>query len=1181
MIYSCCNENRKSAILDGPNAILAVPTIDAPGTAYATGDILTIAQPGSSGTAQVKVESVTAGAVAAVSLQANGTNYFTATNVPTTGGTGTGCTLNIQGPLNGIDYLEVLDRDAIPLNSPRQRTLLVHCLRAIPASISRDDVLITGGESILNIAIDWVAPASTPPASLTNALEQAYFTSVPDAANVLLVRTSVAGDFSPYELRLVDDVATATQSSFEVTVVLPGFDPQLSDITFSFKVECGPNFDCAPQTPNCPAGLPVPPPINYLAKDYSSFRGIMLDRLSQLLPGWGATSEADMGIALAELVSYVADRTSYQQDAIATEAYLDTARSRVSLRRHALLVDYRVSDGCNARTWMHVEIPAAGSKVFLDRKLTRFHTYAPLLPASLAVGAGNEEAALRSGTHVFEPMWDEILYPEHNQMSIYTWGDLNCCLPQGATEVTLDGSYPKLTPGDVLIFQEMVGPQTGFAADADIRHRWAVRLTNVTTQDASGNPLVDPLFEEGTGLPITSPAQKPAPVTELQWSQEDALPFPVCISSSYTDSNGDTQLLTNVSVLFGNNVLSDHGLTLTGIDLGIVPAPSIYLPPDPSADRCLNAPPTPLPVRFRPPVPDRPITQQVPFSQVSIGELGNPITTAPVPLPDSSFVSLNNTDGFACLTLQTTNPNGWPQAFGILAAVNGGDPSKLDLSVLYDPSTGGIGINKLVAVEKFVGVSLNPADPNYVVTRINGHSELVQVPASYVPPGTPPAGFPLTPTMLSNTLPANLEDLTSSTYLTLQPTDPTKWPILFGVKAQPSINPVFFDLDVVYNPATGAVGVTLPVTLETFTNLSLETAASVVNGNSNIVAIESVASTADSSLSANALMTFDPANAIPAITLSGVLPSATRTWEPAQDLLEAGESDLMFVVEVESDGTATLRFGDNTNARTPETATHFLATYRVGNGTAGNVGPDSLTHFAGDPRIQKCRNPLPATGGTDPETNDQIRRRAPQAFMTQERAVTMADYAAVAEQNSQVDQAVATLRWTGSWYTVFLAVEPQGAGNLTTTLRKAVKKNVERYHLAGQDLEVDNPQYVPLQVVLEVCVDPDYFQSYVQQSLFAVLGSGISSTGQKGLFYPDNFTFGQTVYLSPIYAAARSVAGVVAVRARTFQPQGGIPTTTYIDAGEIPIGPLQVARLANDRSFPNHGQLSLILEGGK
>lgn len=1259
MIYHCCSEKRKSAVLNNPSSITATPAVEAPGSGYTAGDVLTVVQSGSSGTATVKVTSVSgSGGVTGVSLQANGTGYFTASGVTTTGGSGTGCTLNISGTPNGIDYLEVLDHDAtllgpaptvnapgsgysvgdvltilqagssgtaqvkvtavtgiggvstvllkqggtdyvgatgvattggggtgctlnISSSSPQQRTLLIHCLRAVSSTIARYNVLITGGESILNIGIDWVAPASAPPAALTNTLEQAYFTSLADAPNVLLVRTSQAGDFSPYLLRLVDDVARVEQSSFAVTDVLPGFDPQLAEVQFSFKVECALNFDCAPPTLLCPPDAAAPPPINYLAKDYGSFRSIMLDRLSQLLPGWGATSEADMGFALTELIAYVADRLSYRQDAIATEAYLETARSRVSLRRHALLVDYHVHDGCNARTWMQLQVAGnPGDKIFLDRKLTRFYTFASGMPSTLAVGAGNEEAALLSGTQAFEPMWDQILYPEHNQISFYTWGDLNCCLSQEATEATLHGSYPKLSPGDVLIFQEMVGPKTGNAADADIRHRCAVRLTHVATQDASGNPLVDPLFEDGTGLPITSPAQKPTPVTEIQWSREDALPFPVCISSTFLDANGDKNVLQDVSLVFGNIVLADHGLSLAGVDLGIVPAqvPALYLPPDPSADRCSNPVRKPLPVRFRPQIPDSPITQSVPFTEISIGELGNPVTVGVARLPNTGFLSLTNADGFTCLTLQATNPAGWPQSFGVLVSVNIANPLNFDLSVVF-ASTGG-GIQKLVAVEKFTNLSLNPADPNFLVTKINGVSRLVQVPASYTPPATPPAGFPLTPTLLSNSGPVNLRDLSSKIYLVLQAAAPAGWPVLFGVQAQPSSNPVFFDLDVVYDPPA-PVGVVLPVTLESFTNLSLENTASQVNANSSLITVESFASTADTSLSAFSLISFDPNSAVPAITLSGTSQATTETWNPEQDLLASGESDLVFVVEVESDGAATLRFGDDTNGRTPETGTHFVANYRVGNGTAGNVGADSLTFFAGAPRIEQCRNPLPASGGTDPETDDQIRRRAPQAFLTQQRAVTMADYAHVVEQNPQVDKAVATLRWTGSWYTVFIAVEPQGAGALSSTLQRALKKNVERYHLAGQDLELDNPQYVPLEIQLEVCVDPNYFRSDVEQSLLQVLGSGISSTGQKGLFYPDNFTFGQTVYLSPIYTAARTVAGVVSVRASAFQPQGLNPTAQYLDAGEIAIGPLQIARLANDPSFPNHGQLSLVLEGGK
>ena len=193
----------------------------------------------------------------------------------------------------------------------------------------------------------------------------------------------------------------------------------------------------------------------------------------------------------------------------------------------------------------------------------------------------NEQAALLSGVQVFEPMQDAVLYPEHNQITFYTWGDTNCCLPQGATEASLLGSYPKLQPGDVLIFQEVKGPQTGIAADADLRHRCAVRLTQVAT-------LTDPLFTDGSGNPIQ--------VTEIQWSHDDALPFPVCVSSTYLDSNGDQQTVTDVSVVYGNVVLADHGLVLSrhywercrhrGCTTRPIPAPIDARPCRPRLCRC-------------------------------------------------------------------------------------------------------------------------------------------------------------------------------------------------------------------------------------------------------------------------------------------------------------------------------------------------------------------------------------------------------------------------------------------------------------------------------------------------------------------------------------------------------------------------------------------------------------------
>jgi hypothetical protein len=1084
--------------------------------------------------------------------------------------------------LNGIDYLEVLD-SAAPPGVPRQRTLFIHCLNPLSAGMTFSprpkgpssgvtNVLIEGGESITNIAVDWIIAAAaidaTQPPDVQALLP--VVNGFTDKANVLVVRTHETGDFSTYCLRLVNSAEQAKQDPFEVTAVMTGFDPQLASVDFCFKVECGPDFDCAPEPPDCPPSKLIPPPINYLAKDYGSFRTTILDRLSQLLPGWtGSATEADFGAVLAELIAYVGDHLSYQQDAVATEAYLETARRRVSLRRHALVVDYHVHDGCNARAWVQLDIGAnPGDAVFLDRAVTRFYTFAPGMPDSLAIGAGNEEAALLSGVQVFEPMHDAVLYREHNQMSFYTWGDDNCCLPQSATEASLLGAFPRLVAGDVLIFEEVKGPQTGVEADADLRHRCAVRLTQVAI-------VTDPLFKDGLDNPIK--------VTEIQWAQEDALPFAVCISSTFLDSNNDEQSVTDVSVVHGNVVLSDHGLTFKDRPLGTVPGPSLFYPAGPDADRCRPSPPKGLPVRFRPSVPDGPLTQAAPLKIVPLAGVGNPVTPALVSFA-SGPIDLADTSGFACLTLIATNPAVWPQYIGVAVVPNGVNPANLDITVVYNPPGGAAGIHAQVAVEKFTDLSLNSADSNYVVTQINANSVLIRVPASFTPPTGPLAGLPAAPTMLANAGAVDLKDLGSPsvTYLRLEPNDPANWSPFFGMLAQPNAqHPSRFDLLVEYDPASGGVGVALPVIVENFTGLTLADAGALVNPDSKLITVESFAEGPDASLSATALTGFDAKTAVPSISLKGVLEGVTTAWTPAKDLLESDVSDTSFVVEVEADGVATLRFGDNINGLNPEAETQFIANYRIGNGTAGNVGAESLIYLAAaDARIQSCRNLLAASGGVDPESNDQIRRRAPQAFLTQERAVTMADYASVTELNPLVDRAVASLRWTGSWYTVFDAIEPKGGGKLTPGLAGAVKRGLERYRLAGQDLEVDSPQYVSLEIALSVCVDPDYFVSDVEQALLQVLSNRTLPNGQVGLFHPDKFTFGQTVFLSPVYAAARSVAGVLSVIATAFQPQG-VASNQYIDAGEIKLGQLQIARLDNDRNFPDHGQLTLSMEGGK
>jgi hypothetical protein len=530
---------------------------------------------------------------------------------------------------------------------------------------------------------------------------------------------------------------------------------------------------------------------------------------------------------------------------------------------------------------------------------------------------------------------------------------------------------------------------------------------------------------------------------------------------------------------------------------------------------------------------------------------------------------LTDANGFISLTVQATNPSQWPQYFSV--AVTANPNNTFNLSVLFTKSS--------AVLETFLNLSLTPADPNYAATRINSLSKFVMIPSTFAPSGSFPAGFVAT-VSLTNTGAVNIQDAGgATTYLTVQASGSAGWPPSFGVLTQGNLQkPDVFNLCLVYEPPSGGVGVAIPAIVEQFHGVSLDHLPEKVD--SLLITATSFEHKPNLSLSAYDLMNYDASDAVPAIELAGAYEGANTTWKPVPDLLESGPTDPNFVVEREFDGTAHLRFGDDTNGQSPESGTVFTASYRIGNGTAGNVGAETVVNAAGVPGVESCTNPLPASGGVDPETADQIRRRAPQGFLTQERAVTLADYEAAAEKTPQVERAVASLRWTGSWHTVFLTAEPMGAGALTPQLKKAISKNLEQNRLCGQDIELQSPQYVPLQIDLTISIDPNYFQAQVQQSLLQVLGSQILPNGQKGLFYPDSFTFGQTVYLSPIYTAARKVAGVLSVTATVFQPQGA-PTNQYLVNGAIPLGPFQIARLDNNPSLPDHGQLNLTLEGGK
>lgn len=833
--------------------------------------------------------------------------------------------------LNGIDFLEVQDVDLSP--GVWQTILTITLLKPLAhGALNEGNILISGGERIENIKVLGVNPL--------------YSIEYPEAGGETIhfeIAVDQSGDFSQYTLCLVKDSSKAD------TDIFVDFDQLMYCVDFSFKAACPKDFDCKTEHV-CPPEPVETPNINYLAKDYASFRQLMLDRMSLLTPNWKERNPADLGVALVEVLAYAADYLSYKQDAVDTEAYLGTARNRSSVRRHARLVDYFMHDGCNARTWVQVCVSSTFSikkapdpMVATDKNnflLTQFWTKAPGLP--LQLDDKEIKTASDQGAQAFEPMHDIDLLPEHNEMRFYTWGESACCLPKGATRATLIGKFDQLNEGSILMFAEKISPTTGREVDADPLKRHAVRLKKkaISTEDT--------LFT--------------LQITEIEWESLDALPFPLCIS---------TDTLDDVSVALGNILLADHGRSFhdgvagpfapSSLYPDMVPESQLSYPPVAEAGFCSPKKSENLPLRYKPQLKFAPLTQAAPL-------------------------------------LKETS--------------NAANTSEEEIKTAFDMM---------------------------------------------------------------------------------------RWDMR---DVRPSIH------------------------------------------------------------------LFEQASQSP--------------WQPYFDLLNTGPGSKYFVVETESDGISHIRFGNGIQGERPEAGVNFRVIYRIGNGKKGNIGAGVLAHIASnDPAvltnmITKIWNPLPARGGTEPESMEEVRQYAPEAFRTQKRAVTNADYEYFAQKlEPEVQRAAATLRWTGSWRTVFLSIDRYNGLPIKQDFEDRLRYKLEPYRMAGFDLEVNGPLYVNLEIELKICVKPAYRFGDVKKELLEVLGNDLLPNGRRGVFHADNFTFGQSVFLSAIYAAAQTVAGVSSIVVTKLSRQGD-KILTVPDSGEFKLGRREIARCDNDPSFPERGRITIL-----
>ncbi|HKR66713.1 MAG TPA: baseplate J/gp47 family protein [Thermoanaerobaculia bacterium] len=312
----------------------------------------------------------------------------------------------------------------------------------------------------------------------------------------------------------------------------------------------------------------------------------------------------------------------------------------------------------------------------------------------------------------------------------------------------------------------------------------------------------------------------------------------------------------------------------------------------------------------------------------------------------------------------------------------------------------------------------------------------------------------------------------------------------------------------------------------------------------------------------------------------------TEHWTQERTLLDSDENDAVYRVEIDDRGEATIVTGNGVFGRRPDAGLKLTTTYRIGGGVAGNVAAESLreAHPAENESLTwlvAVTNPLPASGGRDRESGDRARRFGPATFGDPLVLVTASDYERAAEsvrdiaQRLLVQRAKTTFRWTGSWLTVTTAIDARGEDESSTSTIAAVERVLDARRLAGYDLEIAAAADLPLDVVVGFCAAAGYNTADVQRRLESALAA---------FFDPDNFSFGDAVFVSRLYGAAMAVAGVESVRiSRLATLHAANPdrdTATNVRQGFLAAGSDQVIRVENDRNHAERGTLSVRAMGG-
>jgi hypothetical protein len=224
---------------------------------------------------------------------------------------------------------------------------------------------------------------------------------------------------------------------------------------------------------------------------------------------------------------------------------------------------------------------------------------------------------------------------------------------------------------------------------------------------------------------------------------------------------------------------------------------------------------------------------------------------------------------------------------------------------------------------------------------------------------------------------------------------------------------------------------------------------------------------------------------------SATISAANGIYVEKESLLNSGPNDRHFVVLVDQNDRATIRFGNGTSGA-PPTGT-LTITYKTGGGSGGNVDAGRIVviegTFAdahGHAAQVSVTNPEPASGGTDRQSVASAKLLAPESLRTLTRSVTREDFEVNARHVPGVARALMLTSNEDSTIpenSGVLYVIPQGGGMPTPALKNLVLAEVTEVYPCTLTFQVSvqNPVYKKIDIEARIYLRQGHAASTVRE----------------------------------------------------------------------------------------------------